>query len=208
MSDEREAMIGSEIDAPRSENVGQASSKEGAPVGNEKDSKTSNKKDVTPSNEKNASTSYEKDAEASSGRNDIAKVEKKVKKQKPQSVKIRANKNLDEGEDDVSDSSVDMVVESEEEADWPQVEADESTLEELNSHYEVLCILEDGPEVSFLRKSEKVSGDFVFPIVPDLSVIENENVKMTLPKPTLFGQTKRQQSHFKFEIRFNNLDIR
>ncbi|KAF5279377.1 hypothetical protein FQA39_LY05487 [Lamprigera yunnana] len=167
-------MIGSEIDAPRSENDGQAS--------------------------------------------------------KATSVKIRANKNLDEGEDDVSDSSVDMVLESEEEADWPQVEEDESTLEELNSHYEVnnfivvkleaaghnkfvyyvakvLCKLEDGPEVSFLRKSEKVSGAFVFPIVPDLSFIENENVKMTLPKPTLFGQTKRQQSHFKFEIRFNNLDI-
>ncbi|KAF5305554.1 hypothetical protein FQA39_LY01645 [Lamprigera yunnana] len=131
---------------------------------------------------------------------------------------------IDEGEDDVSDSSVDMVLESEE-------EADESTLEELNSHYEendfilvkleaaghnkfvyyvakVLCKLEDGPEVSFLRKSEKVSGAFIFPIVPDLSFIENENVKMTLPKPTLFGQTKRQQSHFKFEIRCNNLDIR
>ncbi|KAF5294672.1 hypothetical protein FQA39_LY02804 [Lamprigera yunnana] len=84
---------------------------------------------------------------------------------KPQSVKIRANKNLDEGEDDVSDSSVDMVLESEEEADWPQV-----NLEELNSHYEVndfilvkleaaghnkfiyyvakvLYKLEDGPEV-------------------------------------------------------------
>ncbi|KAF5289336.1 hypothetical protein FQA39_LY15122 [Lamprigera yunnana] len=86
------------------------------------------------------------------------------------SVKIRANKNLDEGEDDVSDSSVDMVLESEEEADWPQVEEDESTLEELNSYYEVkdfilvkleaaghnkfvyyvakvLCKLEDEPEV-------------------------------------------------------------
>ncbi|KAF5285327.1 hypothetical protein FQA39_LY04426 [Lamprigera yunnana] len=138
---------------------------------------------------------------------------------------------LDEGEDDVSDSSVDMVLENEEEAYWPQVEEDESTLEELNSHYgvndfilvkleaaghnkfvyyvaKVLCKLENGPEVSFLRKSEKVSGAFVFPIVPDLSFIENENVKMTLPTPTLFGQTKRQQSHFKFEIRFNNLDIR
>ncbi|KAF5288135.1 hypothetical protein FQA39_LY15479 [Lamprigera yunnana] len=94
MSDEREAMIGSEIDAPRSENNGQESSVQ-------------------------------------------AKVENKVKKQKPQSVKIRANKNLDKGEDVVSDSSVDMVLESEEEADWPQVEEDESTLEELNSHYEI-----------------------------------------------------------------------
>ncbi|KAF5297990.1 hypothetical protein FQA39_LY11865 [Lamprigera yunnana] len=52
-------------------------------------------------------------------------------------VKIRANKNLDEGKDDVSDSSMDMVLESEGEADWPQVEEDESTLEELNCHYEV-----------------------------------------------------------------------
>lgn len=145
-------------------------------------------------------------------------------------MKINANKKLDE-EDDVSDSSVDMVLESEEEADWPQAEEDGSTLGELNSDYEVndfilvkleaaghdkcvyyvakvLCKVEEGAEVSFLRKSEKVSGAFVFPNVPDLSFIENENIKMTLPKPTFFGQTKRQQSYFKFEIRFNNLDIR
>ncbi|KAF5288400.1 hypothetical protein FQA39_LY15437 [Lamprigera yunnana] len=57
------------------------------------------------------------------------------------SVKIRANKNLNEEDDDVSDSSVDMVLESEEEADWPQVEQDESTLEELNSHYEKVYIV-------------------------------------------------------------------
>ncbi|KAF5299657.1 hypothetical protein FQA39_LY11452 [Lamprigera yunnana] len=92
---------------------------------------------------------------------------------------VSENKSLDEGEDDGSDSSVDMVLESEEEADWPQVEEDESTLEELNSHYEVndfilvkleaaghnkfvyyvakvLCKLEDGAEVSFLRKREKI----------------------------------------------------
>lgn len=61
-----------------------------------------------------------------------------------------------------------------------------------------------GPiEVSFLRKSAKLNTAFFFPAVPDVSVVDDCDVKMKLPIPQKHGQTKRQQASITFGIEFN-----
>ncbi|KAK9716929.1 hypothetical protein QE152_g24451 [Popillia japonica] len=63
-------------------------------------------------------------------------------------------------------------------------------------------------EVSFLRKSSKLQGNFVTPNIADISFVSINDVKIILPKPTYFGQTKRQNSYLSFEINFGDLDVR
>ncbi|KAK4887369.1 hypothetical protein RN001_003640 [Aquatica leii] len=63
-------------------------------------------------------------------------------------------------------------------------------------------------EVNFLRNSKKFTGHFVFPNVPDISMVSTEDIKMILPPPTLLGSTKRLQSYYKFEINFGSLNMR
>ncbi|KAK4876651.1 hypothetical protein RN001_009157 [Aquatica leii] len=58
-------------------------------------------------------------------------------------------------------------------------------------------------EVNFLRKARKYTGHFVFPNAPDISMVSTEDMKMTLPPPTL-----RLQSYYKFEINFGSLNMR
>ncbi|KAF5287379.1 hypothetical protein FQA39_LY15917 [Lamprigera yunnana] len=56
-----------------------------------------------------------------------------------------------------------MVLESEKEADWPQVEEDESTLEEFNSHYEFLS--------NSLRMNRKLSNDLQEKAIKELNEV-------------------------------------
>lgn len=62
-------------------------------------------------------------------------------------------------------------------------------------------------EVTCLRKSQKCTNKFIFPIVPDIAVIEKDQIVYVL-KPTVFGGTKRQQSSVSFEINLKNYNIR
>lgn len=63
-------------------------------------------------------------------------------------------------------------------------------------------------KINFLRKASKVEGHFIFPTVPDIATVPVIDVKMILPKPTLLGNTKRLKSYYKFEINFNQLNMR
>ncbi|XP_072396451.1 uncharacterized protein [Diabrotica undecimpunctata] len=63
-------------------------------------------------------------------------------------------------------------------------------------------------EISFMRKSAKVTGKFFFPTNPDISVVRLEDIKMLLPQPILSGSTSRQNAYMSFEINFNNHDVR
>lgn len=63
-------------------------------------------------------------------------------------------------------------------------------------------------EVTFLRRSRKLSGKFILPDVPDNSMVLEKDIKMILPQPLKCGQTKRQSSHYQFEISFDLIDIR
>ncbi|KAK4887561.1 hypothetical protein RN001_003832 [Aquatica leii] len=63
-------------------------------------------------------------------------------------------------------------------------------------------------EVIFLRKARKFTGHFVFPNIPDISMVSTEDIKMILPPPTLLGSTKRLQSYYKFEINVGSLNMR
>lgn len=63
-------------------------------------------------------------------------------------------------------------------------------------------------EISFLKPSEKMLGKFVLPNVPKIEVVEEGVIKMILPQPKFFGSTKRQQSHYSFEVEFGSIEIR
>ncbi|KAJ8964063.1 hypothetical protein NQ314_005146 [Rhamnusium bicolor] len=58
-------------------------------------------------------------------------------------------------------------------------------------------------EISFMRKSTKIKNAFVFPAVPDVSEVDDCDIKMKLRNPQKHGQTKRQQSYISFGIEFN-----
>jgi hypothetical protein len=49
---------------------------------------------------------------------------------------------------------------------------------------------------------------FILPIVPDLSMVPENDVKMILPPPVEQGKTKRQTALLSFSIGFNNIDVR
>lgn len=70
----------------------------------------------------------------------------------------------------------------------------------------------DGKEfqVSFLRKSEKMTGKFIFPTTKDVASVPLDSIVQVLPKsrPTEQGLTKRQKSYFSFGINFDSIDIR
>ncbi|KAJ8931852.1 hypothetical protein NQ314_015194 [Rhamnusium bicolor] len=61
--------------------------------------------------------------------------------------------------------------------------------------------------VSFLRKSEKKTGSFVFPLIEDIATINSEDIKLILPPPSFAGGTKRLQSFLKFDIDFLLLNM-
>lgn len=72
---------------------------------------------------------------------------------------------------------------------------------------EIDSVNENDYELTFLRKSEKMEGNFYFPDVPDIATVAKRDIKMILPQPLNYGKTKRQNSYYSFEIKFN-LDIR
>lgn len=63
-------------------------------------------------------------------------------------------------------------------------------------------------EVSFFRKSNKMMNTFHLPNVPDISKVSLSDIKMVLPQATLCGNTKRQQSFYKFNLDFSEIDLR
>lgn len=62
-------------------------------------------------------------------------------------------------------------------------------------------------EVSCLRKSLKCENKFIFPAVPDSSIIGRDQIVYIL-KPTVLSGTKRQQSSVTFEINLKNFNVR
>lgn len=66
----------------------------------------------------------------------------------------------------------------------------------------------DDVEVNFLRKSVKFENKFIFPAVPDQSLVEKQQIVFILPQPTMLGKTKRQQSFISFEINLSSYNIR
>lgn len=62
-------------------------------------------------------------------------------------------------------------------------------------------------EVSCLRKSVKCANKFVFPIVPDMTVIGKDQIVYIL-KSTVVRGTKRQQSAVTFELNLKNFNVR
>lgn len=55
----------------------------------------------------------------------------------------------------------------------------------------------------FLRKSTKVDVKSHFPQIQDIATVAKRDIKMILPNPVNDGTTKRQNSYFSFEIKFN-----
>ncbi|KAF2885440.1 hypothetical protein ILUMI_20720 [Ignelater luminosus] len=62
-------------------------------------------------------------------------------------------------------------------------------------------------EVSFLRKCRKMGGCFVFPAIPDMAAVQKNEIKWVLPKPNPV-KNKRLANYLKFNISFNNFDVR
>ncbi|GAB6021636.1 Nucleoporin nup93 [Chamberlinius hualienensis] len=60
--------------------------------------------------------------------------------------------------------------------------------------------------VSFLRKV--TTNTFYLPIVPDVSAVKEDDVKLILPKPYFSGTTSTQQSFFSFSFDFSLVNIR
>ena len=82
-----------------------------------------------------------------------------------------------------------------------------------NKFYYIGQILKDKDtdgdfEITFLRASRKMPGKFVKPEKADISSVRAEDVKLVLPKPTVFGQTRRQMAHLTFSIGFGSIEIR
>lgn len=63
-------------------------------------------------------------------------------------------------------------------------------------------------EVSYCRKSSKVEGAFVFPLVEDLASVTFKDIKLILPVPCNRKGTKRANSFLKFPVNFAGLDVR
>lgn len=67
---------------------------------------------------------------------------------------------------------------------------------------------DDSFEVSFLRKSKKISGKFVLPPEPEINLVLRGEIKAILPNPMQSGLTKRQKSCYEFPVLFTDIDIR
>lgn len=61
-------------------------------------------------------------------------------------------------------------------------------------------------EVSYLRKSKKISG-FVTPEAEDVACVSQTDIAMILPSPLPMA-TKRLASYIRFPINFGNHDVR
>jgi hypothetical protein len=57
-------------------------------------------------------------------------------------------------------------------------------------------------------KSSKCVNKCIFPLVEDVSLVPEIDIKMILPPPAVYGATKRQNSYYSFEINFELLEIR
>lgn len=62
-------------------------------------------------------------------------------------------------------------------------------------------------EISYLRKSSKITNGFHFPDVPDIHMVLKTDIVMVLDHPIQISN-KRLASYYKFEINFENMDIR
>ena len=51
-------------------------------------------------------------------------------------------------------------------------------------------------------------GKFVMPQVPKIEIVSEEALRMILPRPMLYGSTKRQMAHYSFEADFGGIEIR
>lgn len=49
---------------------------------------------------------------------------------------------------------------------------------------------------------------FKYPKIPDIKAVALKDIKMILPHPIFYGQIKRQQNNFKFNINFQHLNIK
>lgn len=63
-------------------------------------------------------------------------------------------------------------------------------------------------EISFLRKNQKILNVFIWPSVPDVASVPNEDIKLLLSAPMRKNGTKRTQSFLSFEVNFFNLNVR
>lgn len=65
-------------------------------------------------------------------------------------------------------------------------------------------------EISFLRKLKKLDGCvFLFPQVPDVSLVNKGDIKCVLPPPIQSStQNKRLLSYFRFPVNFGSLEVR
>lgn len=81
---------------------------------------------------------------------------------------------------------------------------------ENNIHYvaKVLeCDRNNEFQVSYLRKSGKISNSFYFPDVPDIHRAMKSDFVMILPKPVTTNN-KRLSSYYKFGLDFHNMIVR
>lgn len=74
----------------------------------------------------------------------------------------------------------------------------------------VLKALENNEfEVSFLRKSGKLQGSFIFPIVEDVAPVGRSDIVLLLPEPTNVNRNNRRlASYYQFGIKFDGIDLR
>lgn len=72
----------------------------------------------------------------------------------------------------------------------------------------VLETYDEEVKVSFLRKSLKFDGKFLFLEVEEVKHISKRQILMRLPPPEQFRQTKRQQNILSFQVDFSNYQVR
>lgn len=69
------------------------------------------------------------------------------------------------------------------------------------------CQNDNEYEVSYLRKCNKLAGSFRYPEIPDLGLVSKSQVTMVLPRPNQITN-KRLAAYYKFNVQFENLNIR
>lgn len=62
-------------------------------------------------------------------------------------------------------------------------------------------------EISYLRNLNQTKK-FTMPSVPDLASVHESDIKMILPKPKLFGETRRQNACLVFEVDFGLINLK
>lgn len=66
---------------------------------------------------------------------------------------------------------------------------------------------DDSFEISYYRKKNRFTQQFITPLEPDLALVSLSDIKIILPPPILTGATKRQNSYISFEVNLSNFNV-